>query len=310
MLKLTEMSINGKAKLTLGTMTTIILDGKKLAKSIEKELSKEVQVLTGVLGRPPCLAVLLVGEDAASKVYVGAKSRHAEECGIQPRDIRLPSDVSNDALQKLLNELSADHSVDGILLQLPLPKHLSEFGALQAIAPGKDVDGLHPYNQGLLLRGETGLRPCTPLGVMRLIESARARLNASPDISGLSAVVIGRSVLVGKPVGMLLLEQNCTVSIAHSKTRNLPEVCQSADILVAAVGRPKLITKDFIKPGAIVIDVGINRLSDGTLAGDVDFESAVQVAGAISPVPGGVGPMTIAMLLRNTVLAGTLRLPS
>jgi len=284
-------------------MPAIVLDGKALSKALENDLKQSVDTLCRQLGRAPKLAVVLVGDNPASKVYVKAKSKRAKKAGIEPVDVRLSADVSNEALQAELQRLSEDSTVDGILLQLPLPSGLDEQAALLAIAPAKDVDGLHPYSQGLLLRGGASFVPCTPHGVMKLIDKAQELLGRSSDLSGKHAVVLGRSVLVGKPQGLLLLERNCTVTYCHSKTKGLAAHCKSADILVAAVGRPKMVKADWVKPGVIVIDVGINRLEDGTLVGDVAYDEVSAVAGALTPVPGGVGPMTISMLLRNTYQA-------
>ncbi len=284
-------------------MAAIEISGKLLAQQIQIELKEKITALLPHLGRPPGLAVVLVGDNPASQVYVKSKTKNAEACGINVTDVKLPSSVSDESLSSELMKLSSNDKVDGILLQLPLPSHLNEFAALSSIDPTKDVDGLHPYNQGLLLRGRDGLRPCTPLGVMALISKAMQELGETKGFAGKHAVVVGRSILVGKPAGLLLLEENCTVELAHSKTINLAEVCSRADILVAAVGRPRMLTKNHVKPGAIVIDVGINRDLNGALCGDVDFDSAAELAGAITPVPGGVGPMTIAMLLKNTYLS-------
>jgi len=286
-------------------MTAAIIDGKALAAEIERGLGQEVAALRPKLGRAPGLAVVLVGENPASQVYVRSKSKRAESCGLSVVDVKLPATISNTDLQKELRRLNENAAVDGILLQLPLPSGLDEFAALSCISPEKDVDGLHPINQGLLLRGAAAHRACTPLGVMKLIEKARSVLGQERSLAGLKAVVVGRSILVGKPVGLLLLEQNCTVEFCHSKTKNLPEVCRSADILVAAIGRPRFLGGDCVKPAAIVMDVGINRDQDGKLCGDVHYEQALQQAAAITPVPGGVGPMTIAMLLTNTVNAAS-----
>lgn len=282
-------------------MSAKLIDGKALSKEVLERLAKQVAQLTPALGRKPGLAVVLVGENPASKVYVKAKSKAAIECGLTVTDVKLPASTTDAMLQAQLQELSRREDVDGILLQLPLPKGLDEFAALCAIDPQKDADGLHPLNQGLLLRGAAAPQPCTPKGAMRLIERGRELIGRSTDIRGLHAVVIGRSVLVGKPMAVLLLQQNCTVTICHSHTKETPSHVAAADIVVAAVGKPKVIPGDWIKPGAVVIDVGINRLEDGSLVGDVDFVSACEMAGAITPVPGGAGPMTIAMLLENTV---------
>ncbi len=284
-------------------MTAQIIDGKSLAKEVKANLKSRVSEITPKLGRAPMLAVVLVGEDPASQVYVRSKTKAAKACGMDVTDVKLSADISNTLLQEKLSELSSNPGVDGILLQLPLPKGLDEFLALQCISPEKDVDGLHPVNQGLLVRGAEGHRACTPLGAMLLIEKGRELLGKDKNLSGEHAVVVGRSILVGKPIAMLLLERHCTVTMCHSRTKDLNQEVKRADIVVAAVGVPKLINADAIKPGAIVIDVGINRLEDGTLVGDVDFESVSEVAGAITPVPGGAGPMTIAMLLANTVVS-------
>ncbi len=288
-------------------MESLLIDGKALAQRLEQELRAEVESLRATIGRPPGLAVVLVGENPASQVYVRSKSKRASACGIAVVDVKLPADTSDAALQHELRTLNADPAIDGILLQLPLPKGLDEFAALTTISAEKDVDGLHPMNQGLLLRGAGHLRPCTPLGVMALLDDALDRLGRSRNIAGLRAVVVGRSILVGKPMALLLLERNCSVEIAHSHTRNLREVCLRSDILVAAIGRPQAIAAESIASGAIVLDVGINRDPAGNLCGDVDFAGAMQRAAAVTPVPGGVGPMTIAMLLRNTVISAKHR---
>ncbi|MCB0323565.1 MAG: bifunctional methylenetetrahydrofolate dehydrogenase/methenyltetrahydrofolate cyclohydrolase FolD [Bdellovibrionales bacterium] len=282
-------------------MTAHILDGKALAAEVQRNLTVQVENLTPRLGRSPGLAVVLVGNNPASEVYVRSKSKKAKQCGIAVTDVHLPSDIGDEALQRQLRELSARADIDGILLQLPLPKGLNEFAALQCIDPSRDADGLHPYNQGLLLRSEYCPQPCTPKGSMALIDRGRQLLGLPTDLSGQHAVVVGRSILVGKPMALLLLDRHCTVSVCHSRTKDLVEECRRADILVAAVGRERILGREHVKPGAIVIDVGINRTAEGTLVGDVDFEAVRDVAGAITPVPGGVGPMTIAMLLQNTV---------
>lgn len=274
-----------------------IIDGKAVAAELRAGIAREVATLKAERGLVPGLHVVLVGEDPASKVYVASKEKLAAEIGMNSVAHRLPAETTEAQLLAKLAELNADDSVDGILVQLPLPKHIDTGRIIDAIDPAKDVDGLHPINAGLLAGGKNGLVPCTPLGSMLLLKQAL------PSLSGLDAVVIGRSELVGRPVAQLLLQADCTVTIAHSRTRDLPAVVRRADIVVAAVGRPRMIKGDWIKPGATVIDVGINRLPDGKLTGDVDFAEAVQVAGAITPVPGGVGPMTIACLLRNTLTA-------
>ncbi|MCB0344870.1 MAG: bifunctional 5,10-methylenetetrahydrofolate dehydrogenase/5,10-methenyltetrahydrofolate cyclohydrolase [Bdellovibrionales bacterium] len=284
-------------------MAAIVISGKELAKSVYADLKQRTAAVQKGAGRAPCLAVVLVGENPASKVYVSSKAKRAHKLGIDTVDLSLPASTSNEELQAKLRELSADGSVDGILLQLPLPDGLDEFSALLCIAPEKDVDGLHPYNQGLLLRGADTFAPCTPKGCIELVKSARAALGQNSSLSGLHAVVLGRSILVGKPAAALLLAENCTVTQCHSRTKDLAEVCRGADILVAAVGRPNFVRGDWVKPGSIVIDVGINRLDDGSLAGDVCYDEAQSTAAAITPVPGGVGPMTIAMLMANTVRA-------
>ncbi|MCA0419460.1 MAG: bifunctional methylenetetrahydrofolate dehydrogenase/methenyltetrahydrofolate cyclohydrolase FolD [Proteobacteria bacterium] len=274
-----------------------IIDGKATAAALRAEIGREVAAIKANRGIAPGLHVVLVGEDPASKVYVASKEKLAVEIGMNSVAHRLPADTTEAQLLAKLAELNADDSVDGILVQLPLPKHIDTGRIIDAIDPAKDVDGLHPINAGLLAGGKNGLVPCTPLGSMLLLKQAL------PSLSGLDAVVIGRSELVGRPVAQLLLQADCTVTIAHSRTRDLAAVVKRADIVIAAVGRPRMVKGDWIKPGATVIDVGINRLPDGKLTGDVDFAEAVKVAGAITPVPGGVGPMTIACLLKNTLTA-------
>lgn len=274
-----------------------IIDGKATAAALRAEIGREVAAIKAARGIVPGLHVVLVGEDPASKVYVASKEKLAVEIGMNSVAHRLPAETTEAQLLAKLAELNADDGVDGILVQLPLPKHIDTGRIIDAIDPAKDVDGLHPINAGLLAGGKNGLVPCTPLGCMLLLKQAL------PSLSGLDAVVIGRSELVGRPVAQLLLQADCTVTIAHSRTRDLPAVVKRADIVIAAVGRPRMVKGDWIKPGATVIDVGINRLPDGKLTGDVDFAEAVKVAGAITPVPGGVGPMTIACLLKNTLTA-------
>lgn len=278
-------------------MTARIIDGKAAAAELRAEIAREVAALKAS-GKPtPGLHVVLVGDDPASKVYVASKEKLAAEIGMNSVAHRLPAETTETALLAKIAELNADDGVDGILVQLPLPKHIDTGRIIDAIDPAKDVDGLHPINAGLLAGGKNGLVPCTPLGCMLLLKQVLRSL------SGLEAVVIGRSELVGRPVAQLLLQADCTVTIAHSRTRDLPAVVKRADIVVAAVGRPRMVKGDWIKPGATVIDVGINRMPDGKLAGDVDYAQAAEIAGAITPVPGGVGPMTIACLLRNTLTA-------
>lgn len=278
------------------TQATLI-DGKSIAAALRADIKREVEGLKAK-GAKPALAVILVGDDPASHVYVGNKIKACVEVGIESIERRLPENATAEEIEKLIASLNADKSVHGILLQLPLPAHINSDPLIQMIAPEKDVDGLTFVNAGKLVAGdESGMIPCTPQGSLRLIQSVKK------DLTGLNAVVIGRSLLFGKPMAQLLLAANCTVTTAHSKTKDLPAVCRNADILVAAVGRAKMVKGDWVKPGAIVIDVGINRQDNGKLCGDVDFDEAVQVAGAITPVPGGVGPMTIACLLQNTLKA-------
>ena len=277
-------------------MTAQILDGKALAARITEELKPRAEKLAQS-GRKPGLAVILVGEDPASQVYVRNKIRACERVGIESLEFRLPASTSQDELLAKISQLNADDAVDGILVQLPLPAHISSEKVIDAISPQKDVDGFHVASAGALLTGKTGFLPCTPYGVMKLIESA------DYDLAGKHAVVVGRSNIVGKPQAILLLQKNATVTITHSRTRDLASHLGQADVVVAAVGRAKMITGDMIKPGALVIDVGMNRDENGKLCGDVDFESASIKAGWITPVPGGVGPMTIAMLMTNTIEA-------
>jgi methylenetetrahydrofolate dehydrogenase (NADP+)/methenyltetrahydrofolate cyclohydrolase len=277
-----------------------ILDGKAFAAKVRGRVADHVARLRESHGITPGLAVVLVGEDPASQVYVRSKGKMTVEVGMSSFEHRLPADTSEATLLALVEKLNADPSVHGILVQLPLPSHLNSDLVINAIDPAKDVDGFHISNVGRLATGQKAMVPCTPLGCLMLL---RDHLG---DLSGLNAVVVGRSNIVGKPMAQLLLGASCTVTIAHSRSRDLAGICRSADILVAAVGRPRMIQGDWVKPGATVIDVGINRIMDGDgarLVGDVDFESVVQVAGAITPVPGGVGPMTIACLLANTVTA-------
>ncbi|MCB9644291.1 MAG: bifunctional methylenetetrahydrofolate dehydrogenase/methenyltetrahydrofolate cyclohydrolase FolD [Myxococcales bacterium] len=273
-----------------------LLDGKALAKQVRSQLKQEVDALVEK-GCTPGLDVILVGEDPASQIYVRNKHLACEKVGIRSRIHKLPADTPQQQLEDLLQSLNQDPQVHGILLQLPLPKGLDADAALLKIDPTKDVDGLHPDNLGLLAAGRPGLRPCTPQGCIALLDSI------SYDLKGKHAVVLGRSILVGKPVALLLLERHATVTICHSRTQDLPAVVRQADVLIAAVGQPHLVKADWLKPGAVVVDVGTNRLDDGRLVGDVDFEAAQSVVSAISPVPGGVGPMTITMLLVNTVAA-------
>lgn len=277
-------------------MSANIIDGKALAAQVKAEAAAEAEQLKA-RGVQPCLAVILVGEDPASQVYVRGKVNDCAQCGILSREYRLPADATQPDLLVLVAELAADASVHGILVQLPLPAHIDEKAVINAIPPEKDVDGFSPVNVGRMQIGEECYLPCTPAGCIRMIEST------GTDISGKNAVVIGRSNIVGKPAALLLLEKNATVTICHSRTRNLKELCAAADILVAAVGREGFVTGDMVKPGAVVIDVGINRGADGKLHGDVKYDEAADKASWITPVPGGVGPMTRAMLMKNTTRA-------
>lgn len=285
-------------------MSGRIIDGKAIAAGVRADVAAAVKALPS----QPALVVVLVGDDPASQVYVTSKGKATREAGMRSVEIRLPADTSEADLIARVDALSRDPEVDGILVQLPLPKHIHEANVLAAIDPLKDVDGLTEASAGKLVLGKPGLRPCTPVGSVILAKTER------PDLAGANVVVIGRSILVGKPAALLFLEQNASVTIAHSKTRDLKMVCRGADILVAAVGRPEMVRGDWIRPGAIVIDVGTNRVpapekGEGKtkLVGDVHFAEAIQVAAAVTPSPGGVGPMTIACLLRNTVLAACAR---
>ena len=293
-------------------MNATLINGTKVAKGIEARLKLEVEKLKQKFNKVPGLGVILVGDNPASKYYVATKEKVAKRAGLNSFETLLPADSTFEQVAEVIRQYNSDPNIHGILLQLPVPKHIDSDKLLDLILPEKDADGLHPLNQGLLATGKNGPKPCTPLGAMKLIDvglsdvdledSSLDLLKLPPvDLKGKKAVVVGRSILVGKPVALMLLERNATVTIAHSKTADLPSVCSKADILVAAVGVPKLIKENFIKPGATVIDVGINRLDDGSLVGDVDFEAAKNVAGRITPVPGGVGPMTVIMLINNTV---------
>ncbi len=279
-----------------------IIDGKAIAQKVRDEVRLGVEAFRALHGRAPGLSVVLVGDDPASDVYVRSKEKAAAEVGMAGKLYRLAASTSEPELLRLVNELNADPAVDGILVQFPVPQHIDQTKVIETISPLKDVDGLHPVSVGALWAGAPGLVSCTPAGCMRLLREAGVKL------SGASAVVVGRSNLVGKPVAALLLAQNATVTIAHSKTADLRAVCRSADVLVAAVGREAVIQGDYIKPGAAVIDVGMNRNAQGKLCGDVDFAAAEQVAAFITKVPGGVGPMTIACLLENTLKAAQARL--
>lgn len=285
----------------------IVIDGKAAAADVVAQVKAAAQELIAETGLVPGISVVIVGHDPASQVYVASKGKRAKECGFNSTEHALPAETSEDDLVALVEKLNADSSVHGILVQLPLPGHIDSGRIIQAIAPEKDVDGFHFVNVGKLGTGEldTAFVPCTPAGSMLLIE----RIHGS-DLSGLNAVVVGRSNIVGKPMANLLLAANCTVTIAHSRTRDLPALARTADILVAAVGRPEMIKADWVKHGATVIDVGINRITDGDngksrLVGDVAYEEAASKAGAITPVPGGVGPMTIALLMANTLVSAS-----
>ena len=278
-------------------MTARIIDGKAVAAALRAKLARQVATLPF----RPGLAVVLVGDDPASAIYVRAKDRAANAVGIAARTIRLPADTSEEALITHIARLNADPSMDGILVQLPLPPQIASQAVIEAVDPDKDVDGFHPLNIGRLASGYPCLVPCTPTGVMKLLAEAGVALE------GAHALVIGRSTIVGRPMGMLLLAGHATVTVVHTRTRDLAAECRRADIIVAAAGRPQLVRGDWIAPGATLIDVGVNRLPDGRLVGDVAFAEAVEVAGAITPVPGGVGPMTIACLLENTVTAALRR---
>lgn len=286
---------------------TDVIDGKKVAEEVVATVRRGAAKLIAEAGVTPGIAVVIVGKDPASQVYVNSKSRKAKECGFHSLQHELPAETPEDELLALIDQLNADPAIHGILVQLPLPGQIDSARVIQAISPDKDVDGFHFVNVGKLGTGEiaSAFVPCTPAGSMLLVERVRGR-----DLSGLNAVVVGRSNIVGKPMANLLLAANCTVTIAHSRTKDLPALCRTADILVAAVGRPEMVKGDWVKPGATVIDVGINRIDapergEGKtrLVGDVAFEEAAQQAGAITPVPGGVGPMTIAMLMANTLVA-------
>jgi len=283
-----------------------IIDGKGFAAGLRSRVADAVPAFVQAAGRKPGLAVVLVGEDPASQVYVRSKGKATIEAGMESFEHKLPESTGQDELIALVEALNADERVDGILVQLPLPEGVDDKAVIEAIDPAKDVDGFHVANAGKLAVGEKGLVPCTPLGSLMLLKD---RLG---DLSGLEAVVVGRSNIVGKPMAQLLLQENCTVTVAHSRTRYLPDVVRRGDIVVAAVGRAQMVKGDWLKPGATVVDVGINRVQAGEegktrLVGDVDFDGAREVAGAITPVPGGVGPMTIAVLLRNTLVAAHSR---
>lgn len=279
---------------------SIIIDGSKIAQDIRSEVREETSVLKEKTGIVPGLAVVLVGEDPASQIYVGRKAKACAEVGFLSREYRLPADTSEAKLLSLINDLNHDRLIHGILVQLPLPKHIATDKIIAAIDPHKDVDGFHPVNVGGLVTGSPLFVPCTPRGIMELID------RTSIVLAGKDAVVVGRSNIVGKPMALLLLAQNATVTMCHSKTKDLPKVTARADVLIAAVGRARMITADMVKEGAVVIDVGVNRLENGKLAGDVAFDEVAARASFITPVPGGVGPMTIAMLMKNTLEAARM----
>ena len=281
-------------------MTAKLIDGKAAALALRERVAGEAARFREATGRAPGLAVVLVGEHPPSAAYVRSKVKATLEAGMESFEHKLPASASQEELVALIDQLNDDPAVDGILVQLPLPEQVDERVIITRISPDKDVDGFHPVNAGRLAIGLHGFVPCTPLGCLRLLQAELG------DLVGKEAVVIGRSNIVGKPMALLLLRESCTVTVAHSKTRDLPGVVRRADIVVAAVGRPKMVTGEWLKPGATVIDVGINRTDDG-IVGDVHYESAAEVAGAITPVPGGVGPMTIAMLIRNTFVSAARR---
>ena len=272
----------------------VIIDGNKIAQEIRQAVSKEALALKEKTGVVPGLAVILIGEDPAAKVYVARKAKACAEAGFLSREFKLPADTSETKLLSIINELNADKLIHGILVQLPLPKHIHPDKIIAAIDPRKDVDGFHPYNMGELVAGNPLYVPCTPRGIMELIS------RTGIELAGKEAVVVGRSNIVGKPIALLLLSQNATVTICHSRTKNLSAVTGRADVLIAAVGKTRMIKADMVKKGAVVIDVGVNRLENGKLAGDVAFDEVAVKASYITPVPGGVGPMTIAMLMKNT----------
>lgn len=278
-------------------MSANIIDGKAISAAVKEQVRDEIARDKLTVG----LAVVIVGDDPASRVYVNNKKKACEFCGIKSYEYALPAETAQGELLELVDTLNADKNVNGILVQLPLPKHLDEKAVIERISPNKDVDAFHESNVGRIMIGNYSFLPCTPAGCMELIHSTGV------EVAGKECVVIGRSNIVGKPMAMLLLHENGTVTVCHSKTHNLAEVCRRADILIAAVGRPNFVTAEMVKPGAVVIDVGINRLDNGKLCGDVKFDEVSEIAGWITPVPGGVGPMTIAMLMRNTVTAARIQ---
>lgn len=278
-----------------------LISGKAVSANVKEKVKNEISLLKSEKGIIPGLAVVLVGEDPASRVYVNNKKKACAEVGIYSEEYCLPEQTSQEELMKLINSLNAKKEINGILVQLPLPKHIDEKAVIEAISPEKDVDAFHTINVGKIMLGSYSFLPCTPAGIMELLDSENI------EIAGKSCVIIGRSNIVGKPMAMLMLHRDATVTICHSKTQNLKEICSQADILVAAVGRPNFVTADMVKDGAAVIDVGINRTAEGKLCGDVDFSQVEPNASYITPVPGGVGPMTIAMLMKNTLTAAKIQ---
>ena len=278
-----------------------LIDGKEIARLVRADVKVRVKEFSEKYGKKPALCVILAGDNPASKVYVASKEKACGWVGIRSVAKKFPASITEEELINEIRALNEDPGINGILVQLPLPKGINEENVLRAVAPEKDVDGFHPMNAGELMRAGATLEPCTPAGCMELLK------RAGVPLAGANAVVIGRSNIVGKPIALMLLRENCTVTVCHSKTRNLKEILKNADIVVSAMGRPKAVTGDMLKEGAAVIDVGINRLEDGSIVGDVDFESACRIAGAITPVPGGVGPMTIAMLMKNTIIAAEMQ---
>ena len=278
-----------------------ILDGKAIAEEIRREITTEVAALKAERGIVPCLAALIVGDDPASHIYINNKEKACRQVGIESRIIRLPADTVTGSLLQHIDQLNADSSVHGILVQLPLPKGCDQQSILDSIVPEKDVDAFHPHNVGLLSQGRPGFLPCTPHGIQQLL------VRSGVQTAGQHVVVVGRSDIVGKPTALMMMQKgtgaDATVTVVHSQTKNLAELTKQADILIVAIGRPNFITASMVKPGATIVDVGINRLADGKICGDVDFDSVKDIAGAISPVPGGVGPLTITMLLKNTLAA-------
>ncbi|MEE1060700.1 MAG: bifunctional methylenetetrahydrofolate dehydrogenase/methenyltetrahydrofolate cyclohydrolase FolD [Ruminococcus sp.] len=278
-----------------------IIDGKKVSAEVKEEVRKQVEQLQAEHGITPGLAVVIVGDDPASRVYVNNKKKACEVVGFKSEEYALPAETTQEELLELVHTLNEKKDINGILVQLPLPKHLDDKAVIEAINPQKDVDAFHAVNVGKIMLGEYDFLPCTPAGVMEMLH------NYNIDVNGKNCVVIGRSNIVGKPMAMLLLHENATVTICHSRTQNLAEVCARADILVAAVGKPKFVTPDMVKEGAVVIDVGMDRDENGKLCGDVDFEAVKEKCSYITPVPGGVGPMTIAMLMKNTIKAAKIQ---